>query len=309
MFCVVQVCVSCGVEFDPYPVTDGVRLNLRGRKQCLGCRPLRHLTRPRRNVARERRSKTCEACGALFPAKIEIDGVVRSMYRRRFCLACSPFGAHNTSAVPPGALDAEGLKEHRRRRRNAKNYRSQKKRRRNVKAELVAARGGRCADCGYTGTAAALDFHHRDPKDKEFAIGGFNGSRRRLLGEVEKCDLLCANCHRLRHQLDDRSAKGGPVVEFRRRAKLRAVAHMGGACFGCGREGLAAIFDFHHWEAGRKDFGIGQDGIPRPWSKITAELAKCVLLCANCHREVHAGVRELDEGLLGLAEDALRYVA
>jgi hypothetical protein len=84
---------------------------------------------------------------------------------------------------------------------------------------------------------------------------------------------------------------------------------MGGACFGCGGRGLAAIFDFHHLDADRKDFGIGQDGIPRPWEKIVAELAKCVMLCANCHREVHAGVRELEEGLLGLAEDTVRYVA
>jgi len=42
---------------------------------------------------------------------------------------------------------------------------------------------------------------------------------------------------------------------------------------------------------------------------VIAELAKCVMLCANCHREVHAGARELDAGLPGLAEDALAYVA
>jgi predicted HNH restriction endonuclease len=42
---------------------------------------------------------------------------------------------------------------------------------------------------------------------------------------------------------------------------------------------------------------------------VAAELAKCVMLCANCHREVHAGMRVLDKGLLGLAEDALAYVA
>jgi len=302
-------CVQCGGAFLVIVVIDGKKRDLSGRRRCLDCLPFRPLTTPRRAVQRSVAQKICDACGALFPAKQLIDGRVRGLYRRRFCLTCSPWGAHNTSGLPPGAMDREQRDERRRKRKNATTYRSQKKRRKQQKAELVAERGGRCVDCGYSASAAALDFHHRDPGDKDFAISSFNGSRSRLLVEVEKCDLLCANCHRIRHWLEDRSAKGGPVVEFRRRAKARAVAHMGGACFGCGRQALAAIFDFHHRDAARKDFGIGQDGIPRPWARTAAELAKCVMLCANCHREVHAGVRELDEGLLGLAEDALRYVA
>ena len=84
---------------------------------------------------------------------------------------------------------------------------------------------------------------------------------------------------------------------------------MGGACFGCDRRGSFRLFEFHHWHASEKDFGISDDGIVRRWPSILAELAKCVMLCANCHREVHAGVRTLDEGLLGLAEAPLAYVA
>ena len=41
----------------------------------------------------------------------------------------------------------------------------------------------------------------------------------------------------------------------------------------------------------RKDFAISADGILRSWAKIEAELARCVLRCANCHRETHAGLR------------------
>jgi hypothetical protein len=68
------------------------------------------------------------------------------------------------------------------------------------------------------------------------------------------------------------------------------------------------IFDFHHKDASTKSFGV-QDGNTRSWPRIAAELAKCVMLCANCHREVHAGVRVLEEALPGLAEEALAYVA
>ncbi len=170
-------------------------------------------------------------------------------------------------------------------------------------------RGGRCVDCGYVGPPAGLEFHHRDPGTKDFAISGFGGSWSTLLAEAAKCDLICANCHRLRHLAEDELTKASIVVRFRRTTKIRAVSQMGGACYECGRRGEPAIFDFHHLDASRKHFGVGQDGIPRSWPRILAELAKCVMLCANCHREVHAGVRDLDDGLLGLAEGALPYVA
>lgn len=84
---------------------------------------------------------------------------------------------------------------------------------------------------------------------------------------------------------------------------------MGSACYACGRAGLPALFEFHHWNADEKDFAISDSGIPHRWTKVVAELAKCVMLCANCHREVHAGVRELDEGLPGLAENSPEYAA
>jgi len=238
-----------------------------------------------------------------------IDGKLRSLYRRRFCLSCSPFGIHNTSGRPPGDLDADELLEHRRKRRNAKTYRYLKKRRRQLKAQLVAIRGGQCSGCSYSGPAAAFDFHHRDATSKQFGLGTFYGPWNDLLAEAEKCDMLCANCHRIRHAAEDVTSKGGAVVDFRRRLKVRAVEYMGGHCYECEVSGPSAIFDFHHTDSSDKRFGIGQDGIPRRWESVAAELEKCVMLCANCHREVHAGVRVIRPTLLGLAEDAAVYRA
>lgn len=302
-------CFSCGSIFSARAVIDGRARDLSGRRRCLACLTYRALTRPRRPVLRPRAQKTCESCGVLFETKVVIDGRIHSLYRRRFCLECSPFGAHNTSRTPPGPLTGVELSEHRRKRRNAKAYRYQRKRRRVVKAELVTAHGGRCVDCGYSGSVAALDFHHRVASEKDFAISAFGGAWQKLRAEAAKCDLVCASCHRLRHALEDSAVEAGPVVEHRRGTKVRAVALMGGTCHGCGRDGPAAVFDFHHVDATTKSFGIGQDGIPRRWSRVVAELAKCVMLCANCHREIHAGVRDLDDGLLGLAEGPLPYAA
>ena len=105
------------------------------------------------------------------------------------------------------------------------------------------------------------------------------------------------------------SASLDPVVAHRRRRKLRAVTHMGSACYACDRDGPPALFEFHHSNADEKDFGLSESGIPHRWERVVAELEKCVMLCANCHREVHAGVRTIRPTLLGLAEDALPYVA
>jgi deoxycytidylate deaminase len=71
------------------------------------------------------------------------------------------------------------------------------KRRRLVKATLVADAGGRCVLCGYASTPAALQFHHLDPSIKAFHLshGGVSRSLAAARAEADKCVLLCANCH------------------------------------------------------------------------------------------------------------------
>lgn len=293
------------MKFPTYPVLDGERLNLRGRRKCLACRPRRRLRAPRRKVERTRQEKTCEACGARFPAKAMIDGVMRDLHRRRFCPKCSPFGAHNTSRQAPGPLsDARTRKV--RARRLGSWLRYGRERRRKRKRELVSAFGGACIECGYARAVAALEFHHRDPSTKDFAIARFTGSDARLMAEAAKCDLLCANCHRRRHAAVDEHRD--PSADLaRRRLKQRAVELLGGRCAGCDREHVPSVFEFHHRDGAAKDFGISEDGRIRSWEVIETELAKCVLLCANCHRETHAGLREVDAALMGLAEGRSLY--
>jgi hypothetical protein len=71
--------------------------------------------------------------------------------------------------------------------------------RRERKRQLVAYKGGKCSDCGGVFPAICFDFDHRDVHAKSFEIGRRIGySLEKLLVEVEKCDLVCANCHRIR---------------------------------------------------------------------------------------------------------------
>lgn len=167
---------------------------------------------------------------------------------------------------------------------------------------MVESRGGHCEECGYSVSAAALEFHHRDPKTKEFTLGSFNGSWEKLVAEADKCDLLCANCHRRRHRYR------GPADAQAKKA--RAIAIMGGKCTGCSNVVADSLFEFHHWDPREKEFGISRDGLARPWDAIAAELLKCVMLCANCHRELRAGVRELERQIsVILQNDGTREVA
>lgn len=63
--------------------------------------------------------------------------------------------------------------------------------------------GGKCIDCGYHQCIAALEFDHRNPKEKEGSVKGFLcGSWEKVKKELDKCDLRCSNCHRERHWKD-----------------------------------------------------------------------------------------------------------
>ena len=73
-------------------------------------------------------------------------------------------------------------------------------RRYRAKAAAIKYLGGKCINCGWKGHQAALQFHHLEPKHKDFIIGNVaNKSWDSIKGELAKCILLCANCHSIRH--------------------------------------------------------------------------------------------------------------
>jgi hypothetical protein len=73
------------------------------------------------------------------------------------------------------------------------------KRRYALKRMCVDYKGGKCIKCGYDKCLAALEFHHLDPSKKEFRISKCSTSTinlKKLFEELDKCELVCANCHR-----------------------------------------------------------------------------------------------------------------
>lgn len=83
------------------------------------------------------------------------------------------------------------------------------------------------------------------------------------------------------------------VSEARRRRKTELVTTAGGACAICRYDRCAAALHFHHVDPSTKAFALGSAGVTRARAVMEAEAGKCVLLCANCHAEVEAGLAQL----------------
>lgn len=74
-------------------------------------------------------------------------------------------------------------------------------RQRRFKEQCVEYKGGKCENCGYNKYIGAIEFHHMDPSQKDFSIANarLTSFSDRVKEELDKCKILCANCHREAH--------------------------------------------------------------------------------------------------------------
>lgn len=84
-------------------------------------------------------------------------------------------------------------------------------------------------------------------------------------------------------------------TNFREKRKERILRVMGGRCAICGYNKCSDALELHHIDPSQKEFGISAR-VDISWEKTSEELKKCILLCANCHRELHSAP-ELDMDL------------
>lgn len=94
----------------------------------------------------------------------------------------------------------------------------------------------------------------------------------------------------------DRRAYLSKATNIRRsRIKVKMVEYLGGRCQVCGYDKYIGSLDFHHVNSKSKSFNLSVDNLYRSWEVIMAELDKCVIVCSNCHRELHAGLIKVDK--------------
>jgi len=118
-------------------------------------------------------------------------------------------------------------------------------RQRAFKQKCVDYKGGKCNHCGYSKSIAALEFHHEDPTQKDFTIASsrLTAFSDKIKQELDKCLLLCANCHREEHERLTRPIKTSEESSIQRKQKQyldagfirdEKTGYWLGKCNGCG---------------------------------------------------------------------------
>lgn len=143
-----------------------------------------------------------------------IDGKMRQLHKRSYCLTCRPYGDPNKSRLyldtqtektcpkckQTKPVDAFSVIRKNRRYSFCKECgsRQTRQRYRNFKKACVEYKGGKCERCGYSKCLWALDFHHKNPAEKLFMISSSptRSLSASVMAEIDKCLLLCSNCHR-----------------------------------------------------------------------------------------------------------------
>lgn len=156
---------------------------------------------------------------------------------------------------------------------------------RRVRIDQIKMEAG-CADCGYREHPDALVFSHVRGEDWRGVGLLYASAWPRVLEEITKCDVTCANCHsirnarRLREKFRDHQHPRSSAGYLARRAAVAQVKLAAG-CTNCGYAEQAEALQFDHVN-GEKTAGIGRmTGVAG--ETLAAELDKCVVRCANCH--------------------------
>lgn len=86
------------------------------------------------------------------------------------------------------------------------------------------------------------------------------------------------------------------VKVWRKSTKDRIIKAMGGSCALCGYNKCSAALALHHLDPSQKDFSLGAIRASiKSWNSIVIELKKCILVCHNCHSEIHNGIAAIPE--------------
>lgn len=144
----------------------------------------------------------CGNCGNAFSSRAEIDGRRVKLRHRKNCLDCVPFGSGvKVLKCTPDRVCVRCSNQYTYKRGTGSTLKycascMANKQRFRRKEICVAYKGGKCEVCEYSRCLQALTFHHLDPTAKKFEISGNHTRAWEIVkAELDKCVLLCHNCH------------------------------------------------------------------------------------------------------------------
>lgn len=111
-----------------------------------------------------------------------------------------------------------------------------------------------------------------------------------------KNSITCSKeCDRKRRGITITKSNSESVLSLRQTRKASMIKILGGKCTICGYNRCSAALEAHHINPSKKEFILTGKYLQYAWSRVLSEIEKCILLCANCHREYHAGMITLPE--------------
>lgn len=157
------------------------------------------------------------------------------------------------------------------------------------KIRAINKLGGNCSECGES-NIHKLCFHHIDPKEKDYEFSYFKYNRWSIIDmEIDKCQLLCHNCHSELHSSKIKN------THKEQNKKIYLEYKKVFNCEICGYNKCIDSIQFHH-KTDEKNFEFRKitkkirDINSISNNRIKKELDICMVICNNCHCEIHADV-------------------
>lgn len=139
-----------------------------------------------------------------------------------------------------------------------------------------------------------LDFHHINPSKKKETISRLVSSSyswKTINREIQKCELICANCHRITDIATQLKVKDDSNNYRLRNRKLVNDFKKKCGCTKCGFNKNVVALDLHHEDPKNKRSNVSWL-LNKNQKIVIEEMQKCIVLCANCHRKHHSNHKE-----------------